>query len=60
MTYARKVKYDNERIPLPARVARATGRLDIRTDAVVSRLLIDARTGEATGVEYIERLTGNP
>ncbi|WP_338101558.1 GMC family oxidoreductase [Mycobacterium persicum] len=59
-TYARKVKYDNKRIPLPVRVALATGRLDIRTDAVASRLLIDAQTGKATGVEYSERLTGNP
>lgn len=59
VTYARKVKYDKERIPLPVRLALATGRLDIRTDAIVSRLLIDAQSGKATGVEYIERLAGN-
>lgn len=59
VTYARKTKYDNNRVPLPIRLALATGRLDIRTDAVVSRLLVDARTGRATGVEYVERLTGN-
>lgn len=58
-TYARKVRYDKERIALPVRLALATGRLDIRTDAVVSRLLIDAQSGKATGVEYIERLTGH-
>jgi choline dehydrogenase-like flavoprotein len=57
VTYARKVKYDNKRIPLPVRLALATGRLEIRTDAVVSRLLTDARSGKATGVEYIDRLT---
>ena len=59
VTYARKVKYDNNRVPLPVRLALATGRLEIRTDAIVSRLLIDARSGKATGVEYIERLTRN-
>jgi choline dehydrogenase-like flavoprotein len=57
VTYARKVKHDDERVPLPLRLALATGRLDMRTDAVVSRLLIDAQSGKATGVEYIERLT---
>jgi choline dehydrogenase-like flavoprotein len=59
VTYGRIVKYDNERVPLPIRLALATGRLDMRTDAIVSRLLIDAQSGKATGVEYIERLTGN-
>ena len=59
VTYGRKTKYDNHRIPLPVRLASATGRLEIRTDAVVSRLLTDARSGRATGVEYVERLTGN-
>jgi len=57
VTYGRIVRYDNERVPLPVRLALATGRLDIRTDTIVSRLLIDARSGKATGVEYIERLT---
>jgi choline dehydrogenase-like flavoprotein len=59
VTYGRIVKYDNERVPLPIRLALATGRLDMRTDAIVSRLLIDAQSGKATGVEYIERLTKN-
>jgi choline dehydrogenase-like flavoprotein len=57
VTYARNVKYDNDRVPLPMRLAQATGRLEIRTDAIVSRLLIDAQSGRATGAEYIERLT---
>ena len=57
VTYARKTKYDNERIPLPIRFALATGRLEIRTDAIASRLLIDEHSGRATGVEYVERLT---
>jgi choline dehydrogenase-like flavoprotein len=59
VTHARIVKYDNKRVPLPIRLALATGRLEIRTDAVVSRLLIDPQSGKATGVEYIERLTRN-
>jgi choline dehydrogenase-like flavoprotein len=57
VTYARKAKYDNHRIPLPVRLALATGRLEIRTDSVVSRLVIDPQSGKATGVEYIDRLT---
>ncbi|MEB3983931.1 GMC family oxidoreductase [Mycobacterium sp. 663a-19] len=58
VTYSRKTKYDHDRVPLPVRLAQATGRLEIRTDAVVSRLLVDERSGKATGVEYVERLTG--
>ena len=46
VTYARNVKYDYNRVPLPMRLALATGHLEIRTDAVVSRLLIDAAVGE--------------
>jgi choline dehydrogenase-like flavoprotein len=57
VTYARNIKYDNNRIPLPMRLAVATGHLEIRTDAVVSRLLIDAQSGKATGAEYVERST---
>ncbi|OBH58693.1 GMC oxidoreductase [Mycobacterium sp. E2479] len=57
VTYARKTKYDTNRVPLPVRLAMATGRLEIRTDAVVSRLLMDAGSGKATGVEYVDRLT---
>lgn len=59
VTHGRTVKYDHDRIPLPLRLALSTGRLDIRTDAVVSRLLIDAQSGKATGVEYVDRTTKN-
>ena len=58
VTYGRKTRYDTNRIPLPVRLALATGRLEIRTDAIVSRLLTDPQSGKATGVEYVERLTG--
>ena len=60
VTHRRSVKYDNGRIPLPIRLALATGNLEIRTDAIVSRLLTDPQSGKATGVEYIERLTMKP
>jgi choline dehydrogenase-like flavoprotein len=58
VTHGRTVRYDSNRIPLPLRLALATGHLELRTDAVVSRLLIDPRTGKALGVEYVDRLTG--
>lgn len=59
ITYARNVKYDNNRTPLPLRLAQATGRLEVRTDAIASNVLTDSRSGKATGVQYIERLTRN-
>jgi choline dehydrogenase-like flavoprotein len=59
MTHGRTVKYDSERVPLPLRLALATGNLDMKTNAVVSRILIDERTGRAIGVEYLDRLTGD-
>lgn len=55
--HARNVKYDNGRIPLPIRIALSTGRLEIRTDAIASRLLIDPRSGKSSGVEYVDRST---
>jgi choline dehydrogenase-like flavoprotein len=54
LTHGRTVKYDKQRIPLPLRLAMGSGRLDLRTDAVVSRLLTDGQSGKATGVEYID------
>lgn len=58
MTYGRNVRYDRERIPLPLRLAVDTGNVEIRTDAVVRRLLVDERTGKAVGVDYVDRITG--
>ncbi|MDH6196207.1 choline dehydrogenase-like flavoprotein [Mycobacterium frederiksbergense] len=58
-THGRTVKYDKERIPLPLRLAMGTGRLRIRTDAVVRRLLVDERSGKAAGVEFVDRTTMN-
>lgn len=60
VTYGRTVQYDTDRIPLPLRLAIRTGRLDIRTDAVVHRLLVDGRSGKATGVEFVDRISRAP
>ncbi|HYV44898.1 MAG TPA: GMC family oxidoreductase [Myxococcaceae bacterium] len=38
--------------------ANATGRLTLQTDAVVSRVLVDPNTGMASGVEYVDRESG--
>lgn len=46
-----------KRVPLPILAAKETGRLTIRTDAVVKRILVDEATGKATGAEFIDRLT---
>jgi choline dehydrogenase-like flavoprotein len=53
--HGRYLKYDNGRTPLPIRIAISTGRLEIRTDAIVSRLLVDPGSGRVTGVEYVDR-----
>lgn len=46
-----------KRIPQPILAARETGLLTTRTNAVVRKILVDNRTGKATGVEYIDRET---
>ena len=46
-----------KRIPLGVQAALDTGRLDLRTDAVVKQILIDPETGKATGVSFIDRNT---
>lgn len=45
-----------ERVPLGILAARRTGRLTTRTDAVVSRITIDERTGLADGAVFVDRL----
>ena len=37
--------------------ARATGRLDLRPDSIASRVTLDARTGRARGVVFVNRVT---
>nr|WP_211194483.1 GMC family oxidoreductase [Pyxidicoccus fallax] len=46
----------NAPVTIPA--ALKTGRLTLRTNAVVDRVLHDAKTGRATGVHYIDAETG--
>ena len=46
-----------KRVPTPIIAAKETGRLTIRTDAIVTRILVDDSTGKATGAEFIDRLT---
>jgi choline dehydrogenase-like flavoprotein len=45
------------RVPLGVAAARATGRLTTRTDAVVTRITVDDRTGLATGAVFVDRVT---
>lgn len=56
-TTCRIVKHNPGRIPLPIVAAQRTGRLTLRSDAVVSHLTIDADTGRANGVVFIDRQT---
>ncbi len=43
--------------PITIRAAQATGLLEIRTESVADRVLIDPATGRATGVSYIDAKT---
>ncbi|WP_298283199.1 GMC oxidoreductase [Acidocella sp.] len=57
VTTWRYVPPNARRIPHALLAAQATGRLTVRTDAVVRRVLTDPRSGKATGVEYADRLS---
>ncbi|MCO1368641.1 GMC oxidoreductase [Burkholderia multivorans] len=46
-----------KRIPQPILAAKSTGRLTVRTDAIVKCITTDPSTGKATGAEFIHRLT---
>ncbi len=46
-----------KRIPLGILAARETGRLTTRTDAIVTRIDVDERTGKAEGATFVDRLT---
>jgi choline dehydrogenase-like flavoprotein len=46
-----------KRGPLPLLAAEETGRLTIRTDAVVRRITVDPINGKASGAEIIDRVT---
>lgn len=44
-------------VPITIRAAQATGLVEIRTGAVVDRILIDPVTGRASGVSYLDANT---
>jgi choline dehydrogenase-like flavoprotein len=46
-----------DRVPPGIAAARRTGRLTIRTEAVVSRIVTDERAGLATGAVFVDRNT---
>ncbi|WP_079731654.1 GMC oxidoreductase [Novosphingobium mathurense] len=46
-----------KRVPRPILAAQDTGRLTVRSDAIVRRVLTDPTTGKATGAEFIDRQT---
>lgn len=57
---ARVTRHDRERVPATLRAALRTGRLVLRSNAVVRRILVDPATGKATGVELTDRITHVP
>jgi choline dehydrogenase-like flavoprotein len=48
---------NSKRVPQAILAARKTGHLTVRTDAIVRRVLTDAISGKATGVEFVDRVT---
>lgn len=57
VTSWRYILADADPMPQAVRAALATGRLTLRSDAVVTRVLVDQETLRATGVEYADRTT---
>lgn len=57
-TTCRIVTHNPGRIPLPIVAAQETGNLTLRSDAVVSEVLVDPDSGLATGVAFADRETG--
>ncbi len=54
-TTSRIVKHNPHRIPLPLIAAQKTGRLTLRSDAVVNHILVDPNSGDARGVLFVDR-----
>lgn len=48
---------NGKRVPQPILDAKETGRLAVRTNAVVRRIVTDPATGNATGVEFVDRVS---
>ncbi len=56
-TTCRIVRHNPQRIPLPILAALNTGRLTLRSDAVASHISVDADSGLARGVVFVDRNT---
>lgn len=56
-TTCRIVRHNPQRVPLPILAALETGRLTLRSDAVVSRINVSPETGLAQGVTAVDRTT---
>ncbi|MEP7365119.1 MAG: GMC family oxidoreductase [Acidobacteriota bacterium] len=56
-TTARIVRHHAGPLPLTLEAALQTGLLELRSDAVVSRIETDPQTGLATGLTYLDRRT---
>ena len=54
---ARVVHHRRDRVIPTLEAAAKTGRLTLRTDAVVDRVTVDPETGRASGVSFIDRVT---
>jgi choline dehydrogenase-like flavoprotein len=52
---ARVTAHNSGRVPIPIAEARATGRLTVRPNAVVTRVTTDPDSGKASGVEFVDR-----
>lgn len=48
-----------ERVPRPLRVALQSGRLSVRYNAVVRRVVTDDQSGRAVGAEFVDRTSGH-
>jgi choline dehydrogenase-like flavoprotein len=57
---ARVVAHNPQRTSSALREARKTDRLTLRPNAVVRRITTDRRSGKANGVEFVDRLSGQP
>jgi choline dehydrogenase-like flavoprotein len=57
---ARVASHDRERTPATLRAAQRTGRMVMRSNAVVRSIVIDPVSGRATGVAFIDRVTKQP
>jgi choline dehydrogenase-like flavoprotein len=56
----RLARQDPGGVPLTIRAARKSGHLTLRSNAVVKRITTHPKTGRATGVAFVDRITKKP